>query len=64
MEKLLVEILQETKGNRALQVMRDAFGFNYSKPIKAVKFRDSFTATSLKNIYGIDVKDTIVAVLF
>lgn len=64
MDKLLVEILQETKGNRALQVMRDAFGFDYNKPIKAVKFKDSFTATSLKNLYGIDVKEMIVAVMF
>lgn len=66
MEKILVELLQETKarGKGALQGLRNSFGFDFCKPIKAVKFKESFTPTSLKNIYGIDCKEMIVAVIF
>lgn len=68
MEKILVELLQETKskgnGNWALKSLRNSFGFDFCKPIKAVKFKDSFTPTSLKNLYGIDCKEMIVAVIF
>ena len=70
MDKVLIELLQATKeerqgrGNNALQELRNAFGFDYNKPIKAVKFRDSFTATTLKNLYEIDCKTGVVAVIF
>lgn len=69
MEKVLIELLQATKNERhgngkALQALRDEFGFNYAKPIKAVKFKDSFTATSLKKDFGIDCKTDTVAVIF
>lgn len=67
MEKVLIELLQEAKTERnanPLQDLRNAFGFDFNKPIKAVKFTDSFTATSLKKDYGIDVKTEQVAVIF
>lgn len=70
MEKVLIELLQVTqkerigRGNNALQELRNAFGFDYNKPIKAVKFKDSFTATTLKNLYEIDCKTGVVAVIF
>ena len=68
MDKVLVELLQEVKKDReqagALKALHERFGFNYNKPIKAVKFRDSFTATSLKNLYGIDCNLNKVVVIF
>lgn len=68
MDKILVELLQEVKKDRedagALKALHERFGFNYNKPIKAVKFHDSFTATTLKNIYGIDCNNNKVVVIF
>lgn len=68
MEKVLFDLLQATKETKkrseALKDLRYAFGFNYNKPIKAVKFKGSFTATSLKKEYGIDCNLNRVAVIF
>ena len=68
MDKVLVELLQDMKeakrGNEGLQGLRNAFGFDFNKPFKAVTFKDSFTATSLKKDYSIDVKTERVAVIF
>lgn len=64
MDKILVEILKEAKGGNALKVLRAEFGFDYNKPIKAVRFKGEFTASSLKRDCGIDVQKMTVAVLF
>lgn len=68
MDKVLVELLQNMKkknrGNEGLQGLHNAFGFDFNKPFKAVTFTDSFTATSLKKDYFIDVKTERVAVIF
>ena len=67
MDKVLIELLEAKKkegGTASLQGLHTAFGFDFNKPLKAVTFTDSFTATSLKKDYGIDVKDERVAVIF